>query len=150
MNTSNISVEKEILSLESKTLLELREIWKSVFNSNPPPHAKKVLIPKLAYKLQEIAYGSLSEKSTRDLDDMANQMRKGKKVSRGNRPLAGTRIVKNYRGEEHEVIVDEKDFIYRGQRYQSISAIADKITGTNWNGWLFFNMKNRGTNVKAI
>ena len=77
MNTSNISVEKEILSLESKTLLELREIWKSVFNSNPPTHAKKVLIPKLAYKLQEIAYGSLSEKSTRELlQHLGNLFRK--------------------------------------------------------------------------
>jgi len=143
------SVEQEILSLASKTLLELREIWKSLFNTNPPPHAKKVLIPQIAYKLQEVAYGSLSEKSVRDLDNMADQMRKGKKVSRGNRPIVGTRIVKEYHGEEHEVIVGEQDFIYRGQSYKSLSAIADKITGTNWNGLAFFGLKRGDSNGKV-
>ena len=137
------SVEKEVLSLGNKTLVELREMWKRLFNSNPPPHAKKILIPHIAYKLQEIAYGGLSEKSIKQIDNLADQMRQGKKVRGGNGLVVGTRIIKKYQGEEHEVIVmGEKVFIYKGQPYKSLTAIANKITGTKWNGLVFWGVKN--------
>ena len=56
------------------------------------------------------------------------------------RPLAGTRLIREWDGQRHEVVVHVDDFEYAGQRYKSISRIAMVITGTNRNGWTFFGM----------
>ena len=59
------------------------------------------------------------------------------------RPIAGTRLIREYQGVEHCVTVRDEDFEYQGRPYQSLSAIARAITGTRWNGLLFFGLKNR-------
>ena len=61
------------------------------------------------------------------------------------RPIAGTRLIREYQGVEHCVTVREEDFEYQGRPYKSLSAIARAITGTRWNGLLFFGLKNRRT-----
>jgi hypothetical protein len=59
------------------------------------------------------------------------------------RPIAGTQLIREYQGVEHCVTVRDEDFDYQGRPYKSLSAIARAITGTRWNGWLFFGLKNR-------
>jgi hypothetical protein len=59
------------------------------------------------------------------------------------RPIAGTRLIREYQGIEHCVTVRDEDFEYQGRPYKSLSAIARAITGTRWNGLLFFGLKNR-------
>ena len=59
------------------------------------------------------------------------------------RPIAGTRLIREYQGVEHCVTVRDEDFEYQGRPYKSLSAIARAITGTRWNGLLFFGLKNR-------
>jgi len=59
------------------------------------------------------------------------------------RPIAGTRLIREYQGVEHCVTVREEDFEYQGRPYKSLSAIARTITGTRWNGLLFFGLKSR-------
>jgi len=61
------------------------------------------------------------------------------------RPIAGTRLIREYQGVEHCVTVRDDDFEYQGRPFKSLSAIARDITGTRWNGLLFFGLKNRGT-----
>ena len=57
-------------------------------------------------------------------------------------PIAGTRLIREWQGIEHCVTVRDDDFEYQGRPYKSLSAIAREITGTRWNGWVFFGLKN--------
>ena len=66
----------------------------------------------------------------------ANHLEKGKKYS----PMVGTKIVKEYKGKMLEVTVVEEGFSFEGNIFKSLSAVAQKITGTKWNGPRFFNV----------
>jgi len=59
------------------------------------------------------------------------------------RPIAGTRLVRGWQGVEHCVTVRDDDFEYQGRPYKSLSAVARAITGTRWNGLIFFGLKNQ-------
>jgi hypothetical protein len=59
------------------------------------------------------------------------------------RPIAGTRLIREWQGVEHCVTVRDSDLEYQGRPYKSLSAIARAITGTRWNGWIFFGLKNQ-------
>jgi hypothetical protein len=138
------SVIKQVLALQNKSTAELKELWRSIFDTDAPPHSKTYLIPRLAYRLQELAYGPMAEKSAKQLDNLADQMEKGKKFSNhymASKPLAGTKLIREFQGDLHEVLVSESGFIYQGQSYKSLSAIARKITGTRWNGPAFFGLR---------
>ncbi len=138
------TVLKQVLSLQNKTHSELKKLWYSLYDNDPPTYSKVYLIPRIAYKLQELAYGPMSEKGNRKLDQLADQMEKGKKFSNhfiSNKPRAGTKLVREFQGIKHEVIVSDGGFIYQCQNYKSLSAIARKITGTRWNGPLFFGLR---------
>ena len=72
-------------------------------------------------------------------------MEKGKKFTNhymASKLLAGTKLIREFQGELHEVLVSENGFIYQGQSYKSLSAIARKITGTRWNGPAFFGLRS--------
>jgi hypothetical protein len=58
------------------------------------------------------------------------------------KPIAGTRLVCEWQGVEHVVTVRDDGYEYRGAPYKSLSSIARAITGTRWNGWVFFGLKN--------
>ncbi|WP_254229492.1 DUF2924 domain-containing protein [Wolbachia pipientis] len=143
-----MNIRQEILSLTKKTSKELRKMYEIETGSKVPPYRREYFIKWLAYRMQEKVYGGLSEKATKQLDYLTEEMRRGRKVVSENSSLtAGTRIVKKYRGEEHEVIVKGyNSFIYRGKPYKSLSAIANEITGTRWSGLAFFGLKNAKAN----
>jgi hypothetical protein len=58
------------------------------------------------------------------------------------RPIAGTKLIREWQGIEHCVTVRAADFEYLGRPYKSLSSVAREITGTRWNGWVFFGLKN--------
>ncbi len=60
------------------------------------------------------------------------------------RPVSGTRLIREWQGVERIVTVRDDDFEYRGRRYKSLSAVARAITGTRWNGLLFFGLERSG------
>jgi hypothetical protein len=64
--------------------------------------------------------------------------------SHGTRPVPGTVLTREYRGEVHQVTVLEEGFEYRGKVFRSLSGIAKEITGTHWSGNLFFGLRKRG------
>ena len=135
------SVEQEILSLASKALSELKKVWKELFQSEAPPYCRKYLIRRIAYRLQEKAYGELSSKSAKKLNDLASQMEEGKSIINSKLPRPGTKLIREYKDENHEVLVTGVGLVYRGQSYKSLSAVANKITGSHWNGLVFFKEK---------
>ena len=66
-----------------------------------------------------------------------------RRVRQDDRPIAGTRLIREYQGVEHTVTVLHDGFEWEGRPYRSLSAIARAITGTRWNGWMFFGLKNQ-------
>jgi hypothetical protein len=119
-------------------------MWREMFLTEPPPFNRRFLETRLAYRIQELALGGLRRETIKRLEKLGEQLDGGKPDVRrrriDGRPLAGTRLIREWDGQRHEVVVHVDDFEYAGQRYKSISRIAMVITGTNRNGWKFFGM----------
>ncbi|MCT4635382.1 MAG: DUF2924 domain-containing protein [Rickettsiales bacterium] len=137
----NISMVKQVLELERMTAVELRKVYNNLFSVPCTGTAnKEQLIPKLAYKIQELALGGLKESTKAKLDSIAKNSMTGVKNKHCDL-LPGTKICKEYDGTIHQVEVLKDGFEYNGQKWKSLSAIATKITGTKWNGPKFFGMR---------
>ena len=74
-------------------------------------------------------------------DDGGNRTNRGIRADR-DRPITGTRLLREWQGVEQIVTVTADGFEWQGRPYKSLSAIARAITGTRWNGWTFFGLKN--------
>lgn len=122
-------------------MTELRHQWRNAFGLSPSLASRReFLIANLAYHAQEKACGGLSEREIRYLHAQATRM-VARKVTRPP-VLSGTKLVRMWKGEPHEVILlPGNAFVYRNQTYASLSAIANLITGTKWNGNVFFGLK---------
>ncbi|WP_353285214.1 DUF2924 domain-containing protein [Wolbachia endosymbiont (group A) of Beris morrisii] len=135
--------EKKVLNLEKKSLVELRKIWKKVYGEEAPRHSKKYLIPRLAYRVQEKAYGEMSRKVAKRLEYLADRLEKGKRISSDKLPVAGTELILERGEETHAVMVTDKGLIYKEEFYTSLSAVAGKIMGMSYNGPLLFGMRDK-------
>jgi len=140
------TVLAQLAALKTAPVADLKQKWRDLFDREPPPYNRRFLESRLAYRIQELAYGGLSEENLERLDAIADELEgKGAKRRRTqeNLPVAGTRLIRDWKGVEHCVTVRTKDFEYQGRPYRSLSAIARHITGTNWNGLVFFGLKNQ-------
>jgi hypothetical protein len=141
----NNNVLAQVAALPKMGAPELKKMWKELYRTDPPPFNKPYYVKRLAYRIQEVAFGvdssridkRLSALCERDLDNPARE-RKRLEV---HRPATGTRLMREWNGQELHVTVLEDGFEYKGERYTSLSAIARKITGTRWNGLVFFGIK---------
>ena len=139
------TVLAQLAALKAAPVADLKQQWRVLFNREPPLYNRRFLENRLAYRIQELAYGGLSEETLERLDALADQL-DGKKPrhrsSLDTRPIAGTRLIREWKGTEHCVTVRQQDFEYQGRPYRSLSAVARHITGTRWNGLVFFGLKN--------
>ena len=127
---------------------ELISVWLECFDESPPPRLRKeLLVPLLIYRLQERQHGGLSQSARRRLKGLAEQYDgKGRScAANGLHHRAGTRLVRSWKGELHEVTVTEQGFEYRGQRFPNLSVIAREITGTRWSGPVFFGLREKAS-----
>ncbi|MDR3179302.1 MAG: DUF2924 domain-containing protein [Holosporaceae bacterium] len=138
--TDDFKVLKQILELETKSINELTKLWESFYDHKPMSHSKTYMVSKIAYKIQELAYGGLSVETRKRLDDQSLSIN-GKIVKKKYKPLIGSKIVKEYHDKTYEILVVEGGFSFKGEVFKSLSAIANKITGTKWNGLKFFGIK---------
>ena len=126
---------------------ELKRQWRELFGKEPPPFNRPYLQSRLAYRIQELAYGGLKPETRARLEALGEQLDGGNPVLRriraDGRPIAGTRLVREHGGVEHTVTVLADGFEWEGRPYRSLSAIARAITGTRWNGWTFFGLRNQ-------
>ena len=131
---------EQLLTMERKELLKL---WRDLFDRVPGPALRReTLIPILAYRIQEKAFGGLKESTVRKLRELADEKVAGKApVLKSLRPKIGTRYVREHAGKLHEVTVLEAGYEYNGMNYNSLSEIACAITGTKWSGPAFFGLK---------
>lgn len=141
------TVLARVAALNALPILKLKQQWRDLFETEPPPYNRRFLEHRLAYRIQELAYGGLKRETIEQLAAIAEDLDGGDPARRRqpakDRPIAGTRLIREYQGVEHCVTVRDEDFEYQGRPYKSLSAIARAITGTRWNGLLFFGLKNR-------
>ena len=140
------TVLAQLTALKSAPVGALKQKWRDLFETEPPPYNRRFLENRLAYRIQELAYGGLRPETIERLDALADELDgKPGKRRRGieRRPTAGTKLIRVWRGREHSVTVRTADFEYQGRPYGSLSAIARQITGTRWNGLVFFGLKNQ-------
>nr|WP_245215152.1 DUF2924 domain-containing protein [Pararoseomonas indoligenes] len=140
-----------LAALKATPTLQLKQQWRELFGKEPPPFNRTYLQSRLAYRVQELAYGGLKPETRARLEALGEQLDGGNVVLRriraDSRPLAGTRLIREWQGVEHTVTVLRDGFEYEGRPYQSLSAVARHITGTRWNGWVFFGLKSQGRGV---
>ena len=119
------TVLAQIAALKGKSTPELRDMWRELFDREPPVLGRRYLEDRLAYRVQELHFGGLSDRARRKLDALADQLEpKAARRRDPGRPIAGTQLRREWKGVEHVVTVREHDFEYGGRPYRSLSAIA--------------------------
>ena len=140
-------IPARLAALKTTPTPDLKQQWRDLFDSEPPPFNRRYLESRLAYRIQELAYGGLKPETIRRLERLGEELDGGDKKKRGiradrDRPITGTRLLREWQGVEQIVTVTADGFEWQGRPYKSLSAIARAITGTRWNGWVFFGLKN--------
>lgn len=143
----------ELARLESLDLDALRSRWLKV-TGKPAPRAfrRKLLVSALAYEMQVATYGGLPTALKRRLRDLAAAARDGRFDEALGAPSIkpGTLLIRVWQDKTHRVMVMSDGFAWNGRTYRSLSSIARAITGTQWNGWVFFGLKRSdGRNKNA-
>ena len=168
------TVRKEIEALRHMTLAQLKKKYAEVFGEETRSHHKHFLFRRVAWRIQALAEGGLSERARRRAQEIANDADlrvrapkttfqqdfrlssdsavKGRVTAEADPrlPAPGGTVERRYKGRDIVVKVREEGFEYDGKLYKSLSAIALDVTGTKWNGFLFFGCAadNGGTNEK--
>lgn len=158
------SLAKDIGALQELGLAELRGRYLEVYGEEARSKNLPYLRKKIAFRIQEQMEGGLSTAAQARIEELSSTkatpepqrvVRRppltsapGSSVKPGGRdprlPKVGTLLSREFKGFAHEVQVLESEFMYRGRSYRSLSAIAKEITGTPWNGFLFFGLIRRG------
>ncbi len=139
------AVAGDLAALPNLSREALKARWWELFGSTPPSRlGRALMIRGIAYRLQEQELGGLKSTVRRRLAQAAEDIAAGR--SRPASPPAikpGTRLLREWQGVTHEVIVLEGCVQYCGQTWRSLSAVAREITGARWSGPLFFGLKGR-------
>jgi len=152
-------IAEQIAALTDLTLAELREQYARVFNEPTTCRHKRHLQKRIAWGLQAREEGGISERARRRAEELArdSDLRLLAPKKAGDRdptiparitaprdprlPMVGSVITRQYKGQTVSVtVLDGGRFEYAGETYRSLSAVARAVTGTRWNGFLFFNV----------
>ena len=138
-------LSQALRALEAASREELIRRWRRFYRSEPLRYAScEFLVRAISYAMQEQEFGGLRTPARRKLLAIA----KGEPVSAQASRVKikpGTRLLREWHGSTHEVIVTDEGFVWDGATYRSLSAIALAITGTKWNGYRFFGLaRGRG------
>lgn len=139
------SVKRQINELNAMSLEELKDQYKALYGHEVPSFASKDFIkPKIAYRIQEIAFGGLTKHAINMINGINNgRVRVKAPHLEKVRLIPGTNIVKRWKGDVYKVFVTDRGFSIDGMSFSSLSAVAKYITGTNWNGYRFFGIKEK-------
>lgn len=136
-------MQKYIDELKELSKEELLKKWFNLFKTPAPDHlSKPYLIKNIAWQIE---FGGLSIEVQKQIDKLVEQYAKTKSIDSKTikkiqkfEVTTGTRFIREFKGKKHEVTALDKGFSYNGKKYKSLSAIANEITGTRWNGKKFF------------
>jgi hypothetical protein len=137
------TIAARLAALPTMSTPDLKALWHELNGKPAPAFSRSYLISRLAYRIQELAYGGLKPATRAKLDALADGL--DPKQARKRAParlIAGTRLCRGWQGVEHIVtVLHDGGFDWQGRRYASLSAVARAITGTRWNGPLFFGLR---------
>jgi hypothetical protein len=156
------SILAEIEQLPHCTVAQLRARYEQVFSEPTKSRHRVYLARRIAWRLQANAEGGLSERAKlraaqlaaesdfrvtapRALPDCPDgQVVKAKRtLQASHEPVPGIVLTRQWKGQSHQVEVLPHGYLHLGTVYRSLSAVATAITGTKWNGYIFFGLKKR-------
>ena len=150
VDRNRTSVLRQLAALQKMKLTELQEKWRDLYGSEPPNFKSTFLKKRLAYRIQELFYGGIEESVKEKIKEIAagdsmatNLKRSGSPITNEGKVLPGTRFIREWNGKTYETIARDKGFEYNGKMYRSLTAIANEITGTKWNGLVWWGLKKR-------
>ena len=138
----------QLAALSEMDAPELRAEWRRLYRSHPPKLLRRDLLELgVAWKLQERVLGGLSAATKRQLAELARTMAEKSDLAKARTITLkpGARLVRDWNGETHEVLVTEDGFQWNGKTWASLSVIAREMTGTRWSGPRFFGLKTGQT-----
>ncbi|MDA7980935.1 MAG: DUF2924 domain-containing protein [Pirellulales bacterium] len=160
-----MNVAEELRTLEDMNVSELRERYERVFGESTRSRHKPHLIRRIIWRMQANLYGGLSERALQRARELAKdadirltaprprkttvngtvRVIKSRKVPKSvNLPTPGTVLEREYKGRKIRVLILREGVEYEGTVYRSLSAVAKAVTGSHWNGHLFFGLRNGG------
>lgn len=158
--TTDETMAATVAALERMTVGELKDRWRELMGEEPRSNNRQWLWKRLAWHVQAKAYGGLSDRArqrarelvdetqirvrpTREfkarIDQQATSAVKDRRL-----PAPGAVVTRQYKGRRVEVTVLPRGFEYDGVTYRSLSAVARAVTGSHWNGYLFFELGGNG------
>ena len=151
--SKNIDTADQVRSLDELGKDELRQRWLDLYKTAPAPRiSRDLLIRGVTFRIQEDAQGGLGKSCQRQLQRLAETLRVSGKISatQGQSFKLGTKLIREWRGRVHEVIVADGTYIWAGKHHRSLTQIARAITGTRWSGPRFFGLEaGQQTSVKS-
>lgn len=160
-----IDVAASLKTLQRTPVPQLRERYAEVFGEPTKSNNKQFLVKRIIWRMQVLEEGGLSERARRRAAELARDADlrvrppaiapadadPGEvatapfRVAADHRlPMPGTLLTREYKGQTVQVRVLRQGFEFDGEIYRSLSAVARKVTGSHWNGWLFFGMAQPG------
>ena len=151
------TIVEQIAALKKLSVSQLREKYAEVFEEASKSKNKQWLFKRVAYRIQELAEGGISERAKKRAEELARDADlrltppkdapivvaappPAAPVRDPRLPPVGTELKRTFAEKEHLVLVGESGFTYSGKEYRSLSAIAKEISGTSWNGYGFFGL----------
>jgi len=139
------TVLARLAALKRMSVRELKAEWQSLYGEAAPNNSRVFLEIRLGYRLQELTYGGIDRDTRRVLDLLADEVeglpRRKSQIADPRNPVVGTRLIRNWDGVAHTITVLNDGFDWQGRKFKSLSAIAREITGTRWNGYRFFGLR---------
>lgn len=146
---SHRSADPEALTPQLAALAQLsrserRARWRALYpDSRMQRLSREMVLRAFAYRLQEEALGGLDAVTRRRLARAMEEFAAGRRRGgRGSEARVGTRLLREWKGVVHEVVVLEDGVQFRGKTWSSLSAIAREITGAHWSGPRFFGLRS--------
>ncbi len=135
-------VADRLARLETLDVGAMRQEWRRLHRTEPPRLSRDLMTRALAYRIQEIAFGGLSKATLRRLASLAAEFESDGRIATPAQPRIkpGARLVREWHGRTHAVVVTEEGFEFEGKLYRSLTGIAREITGAAWSGPRFFGL----------
>lgn len=137
-------------NLTSLSLDDLRQKWSLAWGLEPHPRiGRTMLLKSLEHKILEREAGALTSEQRQRLGQLIKSYKRNPNCFDENVPALkpGTRLVRNWNGKRYSVLVQNTGYEYKDKLYKSLSQVAFEITGTRWNGWVFFDLKKKDPSI---
>ena len=139
------TIESEVMGIATLDLESLRTGWRHRWGEPPHYRSRELLARAFAHRLQAEASGDLPASVQRHASDLAQRFMADRRFAPevAKTLLPGSSLIREWQGKRHEVAVVADGFVYQGEKFRSLSRVAHHITGTKWNGPVFFGLKRK-------